>query len=205
MLLDTLKLVLLENVPILTILFVTLVTVRYFYLKNHREHFIFYKECLTILGAMYIILLFQLVTKVDFNQSSGYNLVPFVEIFRYDIGSTLFNYNVFGNILSFLVFGILISSYIRPKNALPIFLSSTFVSATIEFVQYNIGRSFDVDDIILNVIGGLLGYLLYVALVRIKKYLPKILQSDTIYNILCLIILAVIIIFLLRFWRIADI
>ena len=35
------------------------------------------------------------------------------------------------------------------------------VSIIIELIQLKIGRAFDVDDIILNIAGGLLGYFLY--------------------------------------------
>ena len=151
MFLNTIKNVLNSNWPVLVIFIVTMVSMRFFYLRAHREKVYFYKEFFGILSIVYIFLLFQLLTKVELNTNSGYNLVPFTEIFRYKFGSSLFMYNVVGNILAFVIFGLIVSSYIKPKTCLAPFLTSLVVSTTVEFVQLNIGRSFDVDDIILNV------------------------------------------------------
>ena len=76
------------------------------------------------------------------------------------------------------------------------FFATLASSLVIEVVQYFIGRSFDVDDIILNVVGGVLGYFVYIALNAIKNHLPKFLQKDFIYNIICLIIFIVIVLYL---------
>ena len=67
-----------------------------------------------------------------------------------------------------------------------------------EFVQLCIGRSFDVDDILLNAVGAIVGFLLYVALNAIKRYLPGIFGKDIFYNIICFIILILMVIFLLN-------
>ena len=198
MFLNTIKSVLSDNWPILIIFIITMVTLRFFYLRNHREKVVFYKEFLMILSILYIFILFQLLTKVELNQGSGYNLVPFTEIFRYEIGSKLFIYNVFGNILAFVIFGLIVSAYIKPKTIAPAILTSLIVSVTVEFVQLNIGRSFDVDDIILNVLGGLAGYLIYIGLTAIKNHLPNVFRKDGLYNTICLVIIVVIIIYLLR-------
>ena len=198
MFLNTIKNVLNSNWPVLVIFIVTMVSMRYFYLRTHREKVCFYKEFFGILSIVYIFLLFQLLTKVELNTNSGYNLVPFTEIFRYKFGSSLFIYNVGGNILAFVIFGLIVSSYIKPKTCLAPFLTSLVVSTTVEFVQLNIGRSFDVDDIILNVLGGIIGYLLYIGLTAIHNHLPKVLQKEGIINILCFIILIIMVLYVLK-------
>ena len=132
------------------------------------------------------------------NSNSGFNIVPFQEIFRYEVGSRLFIFNVFGNIMAFVLFGLIVSSYIKPKTVFPPLIISALVSITVEFVQLNIGRSFDVDDIILNVTGGLIGFLLYVGLSAIKDHLPKVFQRDGIYNLICLVLIVVIIFYILN-------
>ena len=38
---------------------------------------------------------------------------------------------------------------------------SIFVSVAVEVIQYRIGRVFDIDDILLNIVGGVLGYYFY--------------------------------------------
>ncbi len=198
MFLNTIKNVLNSNWPVLIIFIVTMVSMRFFYLRAHREKVYFYKEFFGILSIVYIFLLFQLLTKVELNTNSGYNLVPFTEIFRYKFGSSLFMYNVVGNILAFVIFGLIVSSYIKPKTCLAPFLTSLVVSTTVEFVQLNIGRSFDVDDIILNVLGGIIGYLLYIGLTAIHNHLPKVLQKEGIINIFCFIILIIMVLYVLK-------
>lgn len=198
MFLNTIKNVLNSNWPVLVIFIVTMVSMRFFYLRAHREKVYFYKEFFGILSIVYIFLLFQLLTKVELNTNSGYNLVPFTEIFRYKFGSPLFMYNVVGNILAFVIFGLIVSSYIKPKTCLAPFLTSLLVSTTVEFVQLNIGRSFDVDDIILNVLGGIIGYLLYIGLTAIHNHLPKVLQKEGIINIFCFIILIIMVLYVLK-------
>lgn len=195
---NTIKGVITDNWPILTIFLVTMITMRYFYLRNNRERVCFYKEFLSVVGIIYIFLLFQLLTKVELNQGGGYNLIPFTEILRYEFGSKLFVYNVLGNICIFIPFGLIVAEYIKPKTIFPPLLISLIVSSTVEFVQLNIGRSFDVDDILLNIIGCIGGYLLYVGLTAIKNHLPKIFQRDGIYNLICVIILIAIILYILK-------
>ncbi len=183
--------------PMLVIFLVVFAVVRIAALRSSNERFVFYKEFSNLLFIVYILLLFELLTEAELNKVRGYNLVPFTEIFRYEIGSEAFLMNVVGNIVIFIPFGYLISTYIKPKRILPILVVSVISSATVEFVQLCVGRSFDVDDIILNSLGAIIGFLIYVALNAIKKYLPGIFKKDIIYNILCFIILLIMVLYLL--------
>lgn len=187
--------------PMLTIFLVVLTSVRIAYIFSHKERVCFYKEFLTLAFLIYILLLFQLLTSTEINQTSGINYVPFTEILRYEIGSPLFIYNVLGNILVFIPFGYFISYYIKAKKITPLFVVTLVTSACIELVQLKIGRSLDVDDIILNVLGGLIGYLLYVGLTAIKNHLPKFLQRDSFYNILCILFVGAIMLYVLDILR----
>lgn len=195
---NTIKGVILDNWPILTIFLVTMCTMRFFYLKNHREKICFYKEFLSILGIIYIFLLFQLLTKVELNSGGGYNLIPFTEILRYEFGSKLFIYNVIGNICVFIPFGFIVAEYIKPKTIMAPLLISLIVSSTVEFVQLNIGRSFDVDDILLNIVGCVGGYLIYIGLSAIRNHLPKAFQSDGLYNAICLLLIVLVLFYVLK-------
>lgn len=183
--------------PMLTIFLVIIATVRITAIKVNNEKFVFYKEFSHLLFIIYILLLYELLTRSELNNISGYNLVPFTEIFRYEIGSNSFYLNVIGNIIIFIPFGYFISSYIKPNKILPILIISVISSTTVEFVQLCIGRSFDVDDIILNAVGSLIGFICYVAINAIKKYLPGIFEKDIIYNILCFIVLIIMVLYLL--------
>lgn len=188
--------------PMLTVFMVAIILVRLFYLKSHREKIVLYKECMYLFSILYCWLLFELLTTTEINSNSSINLVPFEEILRYSVGSDMFILNVFGNILIFLPFGFFISHYVKSKSVWPILITSTILSIVVETTQLNIGRSFDVDDIILNVVGSILGYLLYVVLKKIERHLPDFLKSSTFYNILWLVIIAVIAIYFLGYWKV---
>lgn len=177
--------------PMLTIFLVVIISIRLMYIHNTSEKFVFYKEFFNMLFIIYALILFQLLTNTEINISSGINIVPFTEILRYEVGSTQFYLNVIGNILVFLPFGYFVSSYIKATRVSHILLITLITSFTIEFVQHYIGRSFDIDDILLNVVGAIIGFLLYIGFTAIKKHLPKFFRSDLFYNIICIILMVI--------------
>ena len=184
--------------PMIVIFVVIISTIRITYLTIHKEKFVFYKEFLNLVFLIYVLLLYQLLTNVETNVNSGYNLVPFTEILRYKVGSEMFMYNVLGNIFLFVPFGYFVSGYIKASKVSHILAVSIISSITIEVVQLQIGRSFDIDDILLNVTGAIAGFLLYIALCAIKKHLPKFLQRDLVYNILCFVVAAILIFYSMK-------
>ncbi len=192
MIVDTLSSALKDIWPMLVIFLVVVVAIRVSYIKINHEKFVFYREFLNFIFVIYALLLFELLTSTEMNTNSGYNLVPFTEIFRYEIGSQMFIYNVIGNILIFVPFGYFVSGYVKANKVSHILFISILTSLTVELVQLNIGRSFDIDDIILNVAGSILGFLLYIGLTAIKKHLPRFFQSDLFYNILCIFLLVIV-------------
>ena len=72
-------------------------------------------------------------------------------------------------------------------------LISFLVSITIEFVQLNIGRSFDVDDIILNTIGATFGYLIYKIINKMSIFKKKYINY-----LICIGILVIILLYFLK-------
>lgn len=175
--------------PMIIISVVILVSFRISYLLKNHERLVLYKELLMLSFVIYILCLFQVVTFQDDVTWSTNNFIPFREIFRYDVGSRLFFKNVIGNMIMFLPFGFFISYYLKSeKISLPILLT-IIASTSIEIVQMCIGRVFDIDDIILNISGGMIGYLLYSILNKIGSRLPKILKAEWFLNIISLIIL----------------
>ncbi len=187
--------------PMLLIFVVVLSTIRINYILEKGEKFVLYKEFFSLMFVIYILLLFELVTNTDV-QSFSHNFIPFKEILRHKIGSDQFYWNVVGNIAIFVPFGFFISSYLNSQKVNRPLVITFITSLTIELVQMFIGRSFDVDDILLNCIGGICGFLLFIGLSAIKRHLPKFLQRDVIYNILTAILIFFIIIYMLRFWGI---
>ena len=186
--------------PMLVVFMVALICMRFFYLQNHKERFCLHKEVSYLVSILYIWLLFEILTTTEYNPTSGFNLIPFKEIMRYKVGTTMFNYNVLGNILIFIPFGYLIGEYINPKNIFPVLITGLITSITVEFVQLNIGRSFDIDDILLNIVGAITGYLLYIGLSAIKRHLPSFLTSDTFYNIVTVILIVLFGIYIFGYW-----
>lgn len=175
--------------PTLVIVLTLIIIMRITYIiKSDRSKFIIHEEIFNLFFIAYLMVLFQLVTNQDLT-GGGTNFMPFREILRYDVGTTAFYRQVVGNILLFVPLGYFATSYCRIKGLGTITVVSLLSSTTIEIVQHFIGRSFDIDDIILNVVGGIIGFLLYTGLSAIKQHMPKLLQRDFIYNVLSIIIL----------------
>ena len=73
---------------------------------------------------------------------------------------------------------------------------SFIISVTIETTQLIIGRVFDVDDILLNVLGGLAGYCIYKIVHTFKNKLPNFLKNEIFYNIVVTIIIGLIVFYI---------
>ncbi len=178
----------LKNIwPMILIFTVILSSIRIVYLIKNREPFILYKELMTLGFIIYIMCLFHVVTFQDVSWSSS-NFIPFKEMFRYRIFSSMFFRNVAGNLLMFMPYGLFISYFLKIEKKRTILLLSLIVSCTIESTQLLIGRVFDVDDIMLNVLGGILGYYLYRLIHFLKDRLPQFLKNQIFYNIVVMVV-----------------
>ncbi len=189
--------------PMIAIFVIVVSFVRIFSLHSSGKKIVLYKEVIMLIFAVYLLLLFELVSNSDF-QSIGNNFQPFREILRYKVYSPLFYRNVVGNVVMFIPFGIFVSYYIYKSSFLKIFILSLITSLTIESVQLKIGRSFDIDDIILNVLGGLIGFLLYKIMSSIRRRLPKFLKSDLLLNIVAMIVMVTLLVLFINYtgiWR----
>lgn len=98
------------------------------------------------------------------------NFIPFREIIRYfarakRLGAVYVLRNFCGNIACFIPFGFLFASLLRypmPHAGARVTGLSCALSALVEFLQFvtNTGCC-DVDDVILNTTGGLIGFLIF--------------------------------------------
>lgn len=96
-----------------------------------------------------------------------YNLIPFKTISSYIVGISNYEldvwfFNLFGNVLAFVPMGFLLPLIINELRSVKAIIFTTFITSTIlEVVQLilRLGIS-DIDDIVLNTLGGLIGYLL---------------------------------------------
>lgn len=177
------------SLPMIIISVVVAITLRIAYIVKNKKEFCFYKELISLSFIIYILCLFQVVTFQDNNNISSNNLIPFREMFRYDLGSRLFLKNVLGNIIMFLPYGFFTSYFLKEKKLLPIFILTITTSVTIESTQLMIGRVFDIDDILLNIIGGALGHYLYIFILKIGDMCPRVLQREWFLNLVSIILL----------------
>ena len=167
-----------------------IVSLRVSYLIKNHEKFVIYKELLSLSFLIYIMCLFQVVTFQDDTTWSSNNFIPFKEIMRYNMGSRLFFKNVIGNMVMFLPYGFFVSYYLDNKKLSLTFTLTLITSVAIETVQLIIGRTFDIDDIILNVIGGTLGFYIYHIFDMIGNKFSKVLKNEWFLNILSILVLA---------------
>lgn len=174
--------------PMLIISIVIMVSVRLTYLIKNKQKIVFYKEIIMLCFAIYILCLFQVVTSQDDIVSwSSNNFIPFKEIMRYNITSRLFLKNVLGNMIMFLPFGFFLGFYLKLDKPKLNILLTLIASFAIETVQMCIGRVFDVDDIILNVLGGLIGYYIYILFRKIWVKYKKAIHNEMFLNIVAFI------------------
>ena len=130
---------------------------------------------LYIAGLVYFLFFAEMLDRTGIERSYRYNLIPFREIRRFIVYADLLGpmaviSNLFGNIVIFMPFGFLVPILGRKKrNFWFTSLLSLALSLAVECIQL-VTRTgcFDVDDIFLNTIGGMLGYLVY-ALVQRKR------------------------------------
>lgn len=186
--------------PMLLLFVIIIISIRLAKLVINKEKFVFYKDFYTLFFILYMLALYYLLLSTENAFAYGVNLTPFKEMTRYSIGSKGFFYNVIGNIVLFIPFGFFVSYYIKAKKTHQITIIAIITSLTAELIQYKIGRAFDVDDIVLNVVGALLGFLAYLGVTIIKDKLPKKLQSDVFYNILAFLVLIIIILVFYFLW-----
>ncbi|MGR3742206.1 VanZ family protein [Companilactobacillus sp. DQM5] len=161
------------------------IILRILYLKNKKKKVTFISELKKFFFMAYILLLFFLTVfraqyfpwEIHFilnRPLSSINFVPLVQTFKLASGASIidFLYNFYGNILWFIPLGIFVPS-LRKKNTslLQMTLIGATLSVTIEALQFLLMSGIsDIDDVIFNVLGVIIGYCLY----QIGKSFKKI-------------------------------
>ena len=98
---------------------------------------------------------------------NGHNFVPFHEIGRYlryrrRIGVYLTALNLGGNIVAFVPFGLFLPMLMRRNSGWGVVLAGFLTSCLVEIIQLVSGLgTCDVDDIILNTLGVVVGLICY--------------------------------------------
>ncbi|MGY3778640.1 VanZ family protein [Isobaculum melis] len=149
------------------------------------------KEIILWLFVFYVILLYQLtVFRWGFNFSTAFeqlrsldhvNWQPFVETLKLTNGLTLFDfiYNLFGNIFWFVPMGLMLPALLKKSKQIKTLLIGFGVSLSIEVMQFifQTGIS-DIDDVIFNTLGTLLGLLVFSGISWVKNKVKNRLKED---------------------------
>ena len=132
-----------------------------------------------VAGLCYFLFFAENYGRIFGQEIYRYNLVPFREIKRFwehrDILGIHSVYNLAGNILGFVPAGFFIPMLWKNRRGLIFTTCVTFeMSLLVEIMQLilRVG-SFDVDDLILNTMGGVLGFLLLL-IVEKRRHHEKI-------------------------------
>ncbi len=121
-----------------------------------------------IAALLYVMFFSEDLGRTGAARTYRYNLVLFKEIKRFiynyqNLGLMAVLLNVAGNILVFMPFGFMLPILTSYKGKFVSALFGTFaLSLFIETTQliFRVG-CFDVDDLLLNTVGGVLGYIVY--------------------------------------------
>lgn len=187
--------------PMLLIVTTMAITIRVAMIIINKEEVHFYRELLMLMFIVYVMCLFYVVTFQDVSWSTS-NFIPFKEMFRYAIFSRPFFINILGNMLMFLPYGFFLAYYLKTNKLIVPLVLSLITSVTIESTQLLIGRVFDVDDIILNVVGTIVGFYLYRLFKKFKSHLPKLFQTERCYNVVTMMVFIVLVIYIINIlWR----
>ena len=126
-----------------------------------------------ILGVLTVTHVPLLAVPRSWSRMRSVNLVPLHEIAVEldNVNQSLGLVNVLGNVAMFVPLGLLAVPVLHWGVARTT-LAGAVLSAGIEVAQYVVGRSADVDDLLLNTAGTVLGALLAVLLVRLATHFP---------------------------------
>lgn len=127
-----------------------------------------------IAALVYFVFFAESLGRTDYVKVYRYNLHPFKEILRFinnqdTLGTYAVMINVLGNMIAFVPFGFCLPMVTEHRmKFIRVTVLSAGLSLMIELVQLvsKVG-SFDVDDLILNTIGGMVGYILFCVCKRV--------------------------------------
>ena len=120
-----------------------------------------------IVFAFYFLLISEIYGRIGEMQEYHYNLVLFREIKRFwncreQLGIIVTTANLLGNVLIFFPFGFFMPMASKYRSFLSTAFYSLVFSLIVEISQLLLKVGcFDVDDLLLNTVGGMLGYIVF--------------------------------------------
>lgn len=142
-----------------------------------KKHRIVSRFLFTLYSAflIYFLIFSDWYGRTGVMQEYHYNLELFREIKRFwthreQLGFLVTATNLLGNIFIFVPFGFFMALASKKRSLIVTTFFSCMLSLTVEIFQL-ISRvgSFDVDDLLLNTIGGILGYVVYIIMEKVRR------------------------------------
>ena len=130
---------------------------------------------LYVVFLIYFLFLAEWYGRTGISEGYRYNVELFREIkrfiiYREQLGAFAVFANLAGNILIFVPYGFFISVASRERGFFKTLFFSMGLSLCVEIIQlFTRVGSFDVDDILLNTIGGVLGYIIFLICNGIRR------------------------------------
>ena len=130
---------------------------------------------LYILFIIYFLIFSEWYGRTGVMEEYHYNLVLFKEInrfwtYREQLGMFAVFTNLFGNVLIFVPFGFFMPMASKYRSFFSTLFYSFGLSLCVETFQlFSRVGSFDVDDLLLNTIGGVTGYILFAVCAWVRR------------------------------------
>lgn len=136
--------------------------------KKHIKNMGFILFLTYICFLVYFLFFAEEYSRNIISESYRYNFIPFKEIIRFlnyrmQLGTRAVLINLVGNIGAFIPFGLFVPIIsIKLRKPGKVILLGMLLSIAVEFIQLvtRVGCC-DVDDVILNTLGTIIGYLLF--------------------------------------------
>ena len=179
-----------QVIPITLLVGLLYIIFRFLKLKKNNSDINYKREILYLIFICYIVGLFNLVlVPINFWDIIWYNIFynfnenPFAGIFdfSYNFIPTIYKIiigeytldswakaMIVGNFLMFIPMGILLSLCFENVNKKNIFKYAVLIPLAIEVLQLVVGRSFDIDDLLMNFLGIVIGYFIVELVKKLK-------------------------------------
>ena len=188
-----------KSIPYLLIAIPVYLLVRWLVLRKRNTKADLWRELWLLAGFCYLVVLLRVTVIpnwrilnmgdgtyrffIGFGDPLPVNWIPFQTVWMYLRGDLSVNpgdvvmmsfANLAGNVLLLAPMGFLLPVLMKKlRSWKKILLIGAFVSLTLETVQYFIGRTADIDDVILNTLGVLLGYCVWPLCSRVYRRIKK--------------------------------
>jgi hypothetical protein len=179
-----------QVIPITLLVGLLYIIFRFLKLKKSNGDINYKKESLYLIFVCYIVGLFNLVLVprnfwdiIWYNIFYNFNENPFAGIFdfSYNFIPTIYKIiigeytidswgktMIVGNLLMFIPMGILLSLCLKSISRKDMFKYALLIPLAIEVIQLVVGRSFDIDDLVMNFLGIVIGYYIVELVKKLK-------------------------------------